>query len=186
MRISVIVLYLCIKMTIMDKLLKNKAVVLYICNELKECDYYRLFKILYFAEQKHLSKYGDKIVEDDFYALPHGPVPTLIYDEIKKLKKQTTFSSLSGSCTLIHGEILVPKEKPNLDFLSESEIECLSESINENKDLTFVALKKKSHQSAWKLAKGKKISTVEIAKEANTNDDMIKYIEFIMDNRKSA
>ena len=55
---------------------KIRAVVLYIMQSFTQgVDYIKLFKILYFAQQDHLVKYGKVIVEDSFRALKHGPVP---------------------------------------------------------------------------------------------------------------
>ena len=54
---------------------KIKAVLLYIMQSFPQgVDYIKLFKILYFAQQDHLVKYGKVLVEDSFRALKHGPV----------------------------------------------------------------------------------------------------------------
>ena len=65
---------------------KIKEVLLYILGKTGVLDYYHLMKILYLAERQHLAKWGDRIITDDYYALPHGPVPTRIYDSLKAVK----------------------------------------------------------------------------------------------------
>lgn len=58
-------------------------VVLYILNKTGGIDYYHLFKILYFANQRSLVEWGQLMITDKFCALPHGPVPTELYNTIK-------------------------------------------------------------------------------------------------------
>ena len=70
---------------------KTKALnaLLYVANRVQRKDFHKIFKIIYFAdrqhlaERQHLAKWGEKITTDDYYALPHGPVPTRIYDALK-------------------------------------------------------------------------------------------------------
>ena len=55
---------------------KLAELVLYILGKTGGVDFYHTFKILYFAEMKHLAKWGSGIVPDEFCALKYGPVPT--------------------------------------------------------------------------------------------------------------
>ena len=47
---------------------------------------HKLFKSLYFAEQKHLVRYGRTIVGDKYIAMKDGPVPSKIFDLIKLIR----------------------------------------------------------------------------------------------------
>jgi len=62
---------------------KVKAVLLYILSKIGKTELIRLFKILYFAERKHLAKWGNLIVNDTYIAMKNGPVPAIIYDLFK-------------------------------------------------------------------------------------------------------
>ena len=63
---------------------KIKAVILYIMQRFPEgVDYIKLFKILYFAQQDHLVRYGKVIVDESFRAVKHGPVPTYTYKALQ-------------------------------------------------------------------------------------------------------
>ena len=63
---------------------KIKAVILYIIKNFpKGIDYIKLFKILYFAQQDHLVKYGKVLVDESFKAVKHGPVPTYTYKALQ-------------------------------------------------------------------------------------------------------
>ena len=44
-------------------------IVLYILNKTGGIDFYHLFKIIYFAEMKHLAKWGIRLQKDDLCAL---------------------------------------------------------------------------------------------------------------------
>ena len=73
-------------MTLFDKQ-KLTEMVLYILNKTNGLDYYHVFKIIYFANIAHLSRCGLRITTDDFCALQDGPVPSILYDSIKKVGK---------------------------------------------------------------------------------------------------
>ena len=63
---------------------KIKAVLLYVMQSFPEgVDYIKLIKILYFAQQEHLVKYGKVIVDESFRAVKHGPVPTFTYKALQ-------------------------------------------------------------------------------------------------------
>lgn len=102
-------------------------------------DLYATLKILYFAELKHLVKYGRLITDDQIYAHEHGPVPDSSYS----LFKNSIYFKMNGKREF---KTLIDLD---LDELSESEIECLNQSIEENLHLGFNDLKKKSHGEAY-------------------------------------
>ena len=82
-------MYLCNRIDFFEmktaiQIAKIRAVVLYIMQSFTQgVDYIKLFKILYFAQQDHLVKYGKVIVEDSFRALKHGPVPAYTYKALQ-------------------------------------------------------------------------------------------------------
>jgi len=58
---------------------KAVSAILYISKRLIEAegniepDFHKIFKILYFADQKHLANYGRPIIGDHYIAMEHGP-----------------------------------------------------------------------------------------------------------------
>ena len=60
----------------MDRYNKERLVeiVLYVLNKTGELYYYTLLKTIYFAELKHLAKWGQRMTKDDVCAMPYGPV----------------------------------------------------------------------------------------------------------------
>lgn len=169
---------------------KNKAItaILYITKELNGVDLHKISKILFYADQKHLTKYGRPIIGDNYIAMPNGPVPSEIYNSINAVRYNNCFSpdilELNKYIT-VNGYNIEAKEKPDIDEFSDSDIECLNKSIKENKDLNFDQLTEKSHGEAYLSATlNGKINLEEIAKEGGANNAMLNYISFASQNSR--
>ncbi|MDX8552182.1 SocA family protein [Tenacibaculum sp. 1B UA] len=167
-----------------DKTLITLHSILYILNRLGgKSDFLKVFKILYFAEMKHLSKYGRMFTENTYNALPNGPVPDYAYEALRFLRGDEGFLDFEDAqifkenLRVYNNYHITSLSSEDLDELSISEIKCLDESINDNKDLSFGQLSEKSHGPAWSSVPVlfNEIPFEEIAKEANMNEDMIKY-----------
>jgi uncharacterized phage-associated protein len=164
---------------------KAIAAVLYIVRKLGEqVDMYKLAKILYFADQKHLVTYGRTILGDEYVPMEYGPVPSAIYNAVKMINNANTgyklFSQQLHLSVKDGYRTICSSAMPDMDELSLSDIECLDASITENKMLGFDDLRKKSHKLAWSIAAEKGLSRIrieDIAKEAGANDDFIEYIK---------
>jgi uncharacterized phage-associated protein len=155
----------------------------------KSCDFHKLFKILYFAEQKHLVNYGRTIIGDRYVAMKDGPVPSNVYDVLKIVRGDSIFNSsidFSQYFEVKNGQYVYLKDdNVNMDLFSQSELNCLVESINENKDLSFAILRDKSHDDAWHNAnRNDDMSIFDIAKAAGANDELLKYMAVTSENRK--
>lgn len=160
--------------------------VLYILNGTKGTDLYHVLKILYFAEQKHLAKWGTRMTQDNYRAWDYGPVADGLYHAIKNNPNfDPDFGEMFNHVAKFAGDdapnIILPKRLPNMDFLSESERECLDESIRENASLSFNELKEKSHDAAWEAAYKNKESDVmdivAIAQAAHADSGMLEYLK---------
>ena len=166
---------------------KLTELVLYILDKTGGVDFYHAFKILYFAEMKHLAKWGSGIVPDEFRALKYGPVPTHLYDAVKELDNPRMLLSEELSKVIqFAGEdapnVLLPKRKADIKYISKSEIEALDESIEENKTLTSDQLMRKSHDEAWdegnrRVNGTNRISPVTMAKVLTAEASILEYIE---------
>lgn len=168
---------------------KIKSVLLYIVNRIDNADLLKVFKILYFAEQKHLNIYGNPIVSDNYIAMKNGPVPSAIYDLFKevrgdkqKVDKNNTFYN---AFSISEKANVFAKETEDLEYLSKSNVICIDSSICENKNLTFNELSEKSHDSAWNSAeKDNEMNFIEIAKAGGANDEMLKYISECLSHKE--
>ena len=174
-----------------DDILKLKAVALYIISKFGEVDILRIFKILYFAEKEHYATYGRRIVNDTYFALERGPVPSALYDAIKITQGKNSLSinpqlgvisnSICVGSDVSLDYVIAAKEQPDMTELSKSDILCIDKSFIENKDLDYNSLSEKSHDiawtDAWNRTKNSAINPILIAQAAGANDAMIEYIK---------
>lgn len=166
-----------------DKILNAALLIL---NKLGQADYHKIFKILYFAEQQHIKNYGQPLTGDAYLAMPYGPVPSFLYDIFKASENQSSpfgeALELSKAFSVTRSEN-IPYVKANkeadTDELSETNIEAILASINENQGLTFKEITNKSHDSAWSNAEKSadtEMSYLDIAKSVKASPEILNYI----------
>ncbi len=166
---------------------KIKAVILYIIKNFPEgIDYIKLFKILYFAQQDHLVKYGKVLVDESFKAVKHGPVPTYTYKALQIAEGKP----LEGDFSEFLFGIKVKNKKvytsmlPDMDYISEANRKCLDEAIAKYKDADPYDLSDISHDSAWEEANARIqddpqknfITIIDIARAGKASEPMVDYI----------
>lgn len=165
--------------------------ILFVCNQLDSgsADMLKVFKILYFAERKHLARFGSPILEDDHYiAMPKGPVPSKVYKKLGDLRDSfcKIFNSWNDKLAIQDHYVVKAQAEPDIDFLSETEIECLNESIQENRSLGFTRLSNKSHDYAWNnTVRNGKMSFIDIAKAEGADEEALRYINEVLENKGS-
>lgn len=123
---------------------------------------YDLVKTLFLADRTHLNVWGRPVTYDNYCAMLHGPVPSLSYDLLKGNGKAMHDHGLHGvpwKSVLINkstkhffpvNEALNPQE-----FLSESDIEVLTESLGVVQALGFSQIRRLTHEDpayvdAWR------------------------------------
>ncbi|MGK7345035.1 MAG: Panacea domain-containing protein [Candidatus Nitrospinota bacterium M3_3B_026] len=167
-----------------DKLI---ATLLYVAQKLIQrrgklsADIHRVFKIMYFADQESLVRYGRPISTDQYDALPYGPVPSNAYEIVKTIRGDTVFRSddFQGLLEVKDNKYITPLTAPDMDEFSESDLECLDESIGRHCRMNFDTLTEKSHDKAWNRAYKKGYSTLsleEIAQDGGAGRAMLDYI----------
>lgn len=164
---------------------KSIAAILFVIKHLRSADLHKISKILYYADQKHLVKYGTSITGDVYCAFRFGPVPSKILDIFKSVRGDslTPTDEYNKYFSITERYKVTPLQDPDLDEFSESDLECLKESIHENRSLSFKTLSDKSHGKAYHSASiNDKICLEEIVKEGGANREMIKYINTISEN----
>jgi uncharacterized phage-associated protein len=156
--------------------------ILYIANRIERGDIHKICKILYYADQQHLSKYGRSITGDTYIAMNYGPVPSNVEDIFKAVRGDSVFSPYvenikNDSFDFFNKFILRPKREADLDYLSESDTECLDTAIAKCKDLSFQQLTELSHDLAWNnTQRDRAISVKDILREQGDDEE---YAEFI-------
>lgn len=177
----------------MKKLFKTDKAINSILYSIKKLggrtDMHKLCKILYFADQRHLSVYGRSITGDTYIAMQFGPVPSCVDDILKALRGDSFFSSSAEIVSLRNylkfenRYIISALKDPDLDDLSGSDIKCLDYSIDICKDKTFQELTDFSHGLAWtNTQRERAMSVKDILREAGDEES---YVEYIADKLKT-
>ena len=169
------------------QILKIKAVLLYIMRSFPDgVDYIKLFKILYFAQQEHLVKYGKVIVDESFKAIKHGPVPTYTYKALQiaegKLLEGDFEQFLSG--IKVHDKKVFVTLQPDMDYISGANKKCLDAAIDKYKDVDPYELSVLSHDEAWQQAYERMqddpqknfMTLIDIARAGKATPQMVDYL----------
>lgn len=168
---------------------KKQAVnaVLYLCERLGKigevADLIKVYKLLYFADQSHLAKYGRSISGDTYIALELGPVPTNLNSAFRA-ERGDNFASRHfepfREFSIVNRYIIEPQESADLDWLSKTDVEELDKSVELYGRIPSFQLSTLSHGFAWNEApKNGAISVDNIMREAKVPDE---YISQVMDD----
>ena len=156
---------------------------LYILSKLGKIDLHKVSKILYFADRSHLSKYARSITGDDYIKMSYGPVPSNVYDIMKAIRGESFFANTPEAKELeryfkfVNSKDIIALSDVNMDYLSESDVECLDEAITKCKDLSFDELTRLSHDYAWaNTTLNGKISVKDILCEMGDDEEYIEYV----------
>ncbi|WP_323757995.1 Panacea domain-containing protein [Roseivirga sp.] len=166
---------------------RARSVLLYIYNDIGVDGYLRAFKLLYLAERYHLAKYGRPILDDDYCALPNGPVPTTIYDTFKSLGKKSN-NILSGfdDSFKVEKYTVTPLAEPDMDELSPSMIEALDYSLHTFRNYPTPKLVNESHDDAWNRATNRSglriMELKEIAEAGGASNAALEYLTLSLEN----
>lgn len=142
-----------------DDLNKIKAVILFILTHSKgDCNVAKLYNILYVAEKKHYGKYFCRIINDIYIAEPYGPCPLLIHNILfdrRSPNSEYPCSILSNAFYVNEHfirAIVHPKEDVDIDWLSQSDIECILEALRDTNDLHIDNIRHMVCDEAWEKA----------------------------------
>jgi len=101
----------------------------------KTNDLFHIVKTLYYADKYHLKNYGRLITGDYYVAMDDGPVPSGAYDLIKLVRgdeypyEEKIINAHPERAFFVVGNTVIPRRNANLEYLSESDIECLDKAI---------------------------------------------------------
>lgn len=153
-----------------------------------KADMHKLCKILYFADQRHLSQYGRSITGDIYIAMQFGPVPSCVDDILKAVRGDSFFSSsreiepLKRQLEFENKFIIRAIAEPDMDELSATDVKCLDYAISLCKDKNFRELTEFSHGLAWgNTQRDRAMSVKDILREAGDDEA---YVDYIADNLK--
>lgn len=157
---------------------ETKAVetILYLANRISDSCKYNICKMLYLSDKMCLDKYGRFIFGESYTAMQEGATPSKAYDLLKKIAKE------SCDDLKVDGNAVIPLRDANLDYLSESDIECLDQII----DIYDKALQKMMHdahdiawENAWNNRGEKRSVDIPVGSIARTLTDSETLIEYL-------
>lgn len=141
---------------------KTIAAILYVISKMSgKINKYNLMKVMFCADKYHLNSYARPITGDVYIKMQYGTVPSAILNMIDGKDSDYYLNELkmdnypfrieigekNSKIKLVKSEIL-----PNMDLLSESDIEALDEAIKEYGTLSFDEVKEKNHkEKCWNL-----------------------------------
>lgn len=123
---------------------------------------YDLVKTLFLADRAHLNEWGRPVTYDNYCAMLHGPVPSLAYDLLKGNEKALRDNRLQSvpwkAVPYVKAtKHFSPVEKAldPQDYLSESDIEALANSLGVVLTLRFGQIRRLTHEDpayvdAWR------------------------------------
>jgi len=160
------------------KLNPHKAleVLLYVA---RRCpDTYTALKVVYFADRLHLSRFGRLICGDRYVAMDNGPVPSGLYDIVKFVRGDGAFVMRvpAKEAFTVQDYNIIPARDPDPQHLSESDIECLDESIVEYGNKTFAELKRISHASLREADHNDFISMESLTRSLENGEELWNYL----------
>jgi len=125
---------------------KMIAILALFASRVSDLDAMKSAKLFYFLDKRHLLRYGRPITGDAYFGMSHGPVPEQAYDIIKAaLRKENPIlpPDLAAYLDVDRARTyprFVARAAPDMDVLSESDVEVIEEVFKEY-----------GHLSAWKL-----------------------------------
>jgi hypothetical protein len=156
---------------------KALETILYLSRRINDSDVYGICKLLYLADKTSLEKYGRLIFGETYCALKAGATPSHSYD----LLKEASISAQNG--LEVNGDQVTATREANLEYFSESDIECLDQVISVWGNVPNWSRAQAAHDDAWKKAwdnragKGSvKIPIESIAEILDDSGDLLKYL----------
>lgn len=158
---------------------KKKAIetILYLTSKISAPDVYAVCKMIYLADKYSLSNYGRFIFGDTYSAMLEGGTPSDAYDLLKDARKR----EING--IIVNGNDICASRKPNLDYLSESDIKSLDKIIAKYEHSRII-MRDDAHDEAWEKSWNKRsrdkesaiIPIEDIAKLFPDSEDLISYL----------
>lgn len=125
---------------------QTKAIeaILYLAQRVSDSDTYGICKLLYLVDKTSLEKYGRFIFGESYSAMEQGATPSNTYDLFKKVAR-TPINGLK-----VEGNQVIALRNPDLDYLSESDIECLDQIISVYGKVPNWLRARDAHDDAWR------------------------------------
>jgi len=163
---------------------KALAAILFLANQDGQIDLYALVKTLYYADKNHLKEWGRTITGDFYVRMKCGPVPSQAYDMLKSVRGDRTWKrDLKDYFCFTDNITVKPLIEPDIEVLSESDINALKKSFKERGHKSFPALRREAHNDAAFKLKPKEYVMTEL--DLIEGDPILRlYLEEIKENEE--
>lgn len=142
----------------------------------------KLFRLIYFADINHLSKFGLLITCDRYIAMKNGAVPFYVFLLHQKLltnNQRIEFENNLNEYFLLEDTMISNLQEYDASFLSRSEVECIFETVRAYKQSATEVIINDSMNAAWSQADAfNEISIEALACSGMATDDMLAYIRY--------
>lgn len=129
--------------------------IVWLANKNPGIDIYHVAKILYYAEKTHLNSYGRPIIGATYIRMEFGQVPSEVRDLITKnaWMVEPDYLKRFSAAIKINKEPhdkLTSLRNADMNYFSDTDIECLEESLKKYGHLSFEQLKRINHdERTW-------------------------------------
>lgn len=141
-------------------------------------DLHTLLKACYFADRKHLNERGRPIFGASYRAMKFGPVPVEIYEMAKgealwlaELNADRFPWALEG-----YRLRLLDNENPDLDVLSETDLDDLNYGYKLSTAMTFNARTAATHGPDWQAANLGFMRYEDMLDDSPKKEDIVSYL----------
>ncbi|MCC3156433.1 SocA family protein [Hymenobacter sp. 15J16-1T3B] len=165
---------------------------LFVIQQLGQPGYHKVFKTLYFAEQRHLTTWGASLMAGDrFVKMVDGPVPSDMYNFIKftngnhdgRNYPPALVEKVKNSIAAVGRHNVIALTLPDVDYLAQAEIDSLLWSVEKCATLGFGKLRDLSHDQAWESVKfNETIEPVAIAAAGGATPEELDYLRESLSN----
>lgn len=139
---------------------KVLEVIVWLLNNKPGLTRYTLSKVLYYADKAHLEKHGRPVTGDRYIAMEDGMVPSLVLDMLERdrsrLDPEEDIRPIEEAIEAFSAgdyEAYKAKREADAECLSRTDIECLSESLDQYGDMSVGMLWDLAHsEAAWEKA----------------------------------
>lgn len=141
----------------------------------KRCDLHTVLKACYFADKRHLNDHDRPIFGATYRAMKYGPVPIEIYDMLKGDQYYLAELESDGYPWEMEGYRLklVGNERPDLEDLSESDMEALEYGFKRSTSMDFNARTAATHGRDWQRANLGVMRYEDMLEESSDKEDKI-------------
>lgn len=141
---------------------KIPDVLLYVMSRESGMSQYQIVKAIFIADVSHLNKYGRPVTFDNYVAMKHGPVPSFIYDLLKREENYQKHYGSSPPWSMKVDEHnpkirrYLPLRDPDLDLLSVSDMRMLDAAVDTARSMAFGDMRDFTHDHpAYEEARGR-------------------------------